>query len=309
MTAETPEPQPPESTVSETIEINLISDISAVKAMAKIPPPEILYHYTTRQPLLDIVTTRTLYASNIRYLNDSQELELATDFMKEIIAAIDLPQHELNNDFKDWALRVSHIVTEVHDTFVASFSAKGDDLSQWRAYSGRTDGYAIGFTSSDLVPVVKPQKCFLFKCIYEEHEQRALLRSVLIDAHDRLIALTNQGKPLQDALHVAVTMFAGGFFIIAPIIKHSKFSDEKEWRVIDAVNRAWGEHLSFRNSGTMLVPYKRITWRDKPPPIAAVVVGPHPHMKLEKRALKGFLTVNDLPDVTITESEIPYRNW
>lgn len=318
MIAEAPEPQPPESTPSQpttadnTYQIKL-SDISAVQAIAEAPSPAILYHYTTRQPLLDIVTTRTLYASNIRYLNDSQELELAIKLMKEIIDDTDLRQHDVNNDFKDWAGTMLYFV-ERYDSFVSSFSENGDDLSQWRAYSGKTDGYAIGFTSSDLVLVRKPQTLFLAKCIYEEEEHREQLRSIFMDAHNKLTYLIRQGQSPQDARDVAVTMFVGGFFVIAPTIKHRAFMDEKEWRLIYPVFNVSDKKVGFRNSGTMLVPYRRIKIAIKSGeeislPIATVVIGPHPHMDLEERAISGLLAVNGIPNVKIIPSEIPYRNW
>ena len=49
--------------------------------------PEILYHYTSQTGLIGMLNTETIWASKIRYLNDSKEfalaLELASDELDE----------------------------------------------------------------------------------------------------------------------------------------------------------------------------------------------------------------------------------
>ena len=50
--------------------------------------------------------------------------------------------------------------------FVASFSENGDQLSQWRAYCPKGNGFSIGFRYSDLSYLLKTTGFRLVKCIY-----------------------------------------------------------------------------------------------------------------------------------------------
>lgn len=49
-------------------------------------PPELLYHYRDSHGLLGIINTRTLWATQFQYLNDSAEFIYANELMKEAIA-------------------------------------------------------------------------------------------------------------------------------------------------------------------------------------------------------------------------------
>ncbi|OLD27475.1 MAG: hypothetical protein AUJ04_03935 [Acidobacteria bacterium 13_1_40CM_3_55_6] len=42
-------------------------------------PPQILYHYTSQEGLMGIITERCIWASKIHYLNDSEEFSIALD--------------------------------------------------------------------------------------------------------------------------------------------------------------------------------------------------------------------------------------
>lgn len=48
-------------------------------------PPDSLFHYTTIDGLLGIVQSKTLWASQIQYLNDSVEFYWALNLTREIL--------------------------------------------------------------------------------------------------------------------------------------------------------------------------------------------------------------------------------
>jgi hypothetical protein len=62
---------------------------------------------------------------------------------------------------------------------VASFSADGDSLNQWRAYSKDIGGYAVGFDSTALLARAEEQGFALLRCEYEEDRQRMLVRQLV----------------------------------------------------------------------------------------------------------------------------------
>ena len=102
---------------------NLYSDI----------PKETLYHYTTFAGLVGIVDSRVLWASDIRYMNDSAELKHTADLIRvEITQRITAGHAKPNllNQFLEW---VTHRITNGNMLFAASFRSNGN-LSQSMAW-------------------------------------------------------------------------------------------------------------------------------------------------------------------------------
>lgn len=95
----------------KTIIQNLFSDI----------PQETLYHYTSFKGLLGIVDSQVLWASDVRYMNDSAEMKHSADLIREEVArrmAEGHPNPKLLNQFLEW---VSYRITNGHMLFGASF--------------------------------------------------------------------------------------------------------------------------------------------------------------------------------------------
>jgi hypothetical protein len=141
-------------------------------------PDGLLYHYTTQEGLLGILERKKIWASHLQYLNDASEGQIFTKLLRDefkqrtakgskdtaqkFIAFSQLmgvlegqPESKIQcaeNKVLDWGLNAFSWIN-AQDTFVASFSEQGDLLSQWRAYSGETGGYSLGFPRSYLASV------------------------------------------------------------------------------------------------------------------------------------------------------------
>src|SRR5207253_2452918 len=109
------------------------------------PVPAVLSHYTNQKGLLGILESHTLWASNIRFLNDHKEYDFGVDLILHLLA-------KLNAAVKGDGERRPHTeamlnaISELHpntSVYVASWSDTDDDLGQWRAYSGGSTGFAV----------------------------------------------------------------------------------------------------------------------------------------------------------------------
>ena len=115
--------------------------------------PPILYHYTDAAGFLGICQSRSLWASDATFLNDSTEVAYASGVLQEVIDQLD---HEFGGDVGgphvalDWLLKLllDRSWRPDFDVFVSCFCAYGDLLSQWRGYPAPSGGYAIGFHTS-----------------------------------------------------------------------------------------------------------------------------------------------------------------
>ena len=121
---------------------------------------ERLYHYTTADGFLGILSSEQIRATNYSFLNDSSELAYGLRIMEDVLdrrlygAAADRLKFLLT------ARAALRKLSELSDTYVACFSTKCDDLSQWRGYGvTNSDRYCLGFDQRqmDLVVTFKPR--------------------------------------------------------------------------------------------------------------------------------------------------------
>jgi hypothetical protein len=119
----------------------------------------LLYHYTSADGLLGILSTGTLWATQIRFLNDTAEFTFARDaLVREAYVRSARLRHPL---VKRIVTREIRRVEHGHiPAYVVSFSERGNMLSQWRAYAPR-DGVSIGFYRGALSTV---EQFALYRC-------------------------------------------------------------------------------------------------------------------------------------------------
>src|SRR5438270_3461004 len=112
-----------------------------------VPPPPVLYHYTSMEGLLSIVKSGRMRASHIRYLNDLSEAEWLWGIA---VRELEKMQSALETETDSDATKILELIDKRRsgNEFVASFSENGDDLSQWRAYCPSGAGFGIGFDSA-----------------------------------------------------------------------------------------------------------------------------------------------------------------
>ena len=136
-----------------------------------------LWHYTTAGGLMGILKSQQLWATNLRYLNDSEEFtgffdrrllgilkigvmngiaqaKMTPDGMQAIVASGG--DEKLEADLPNQLLHAIRTVSLQHQAYVASFcytrpKIENDGLlGQWRGY-GSDGGYAVVFDTRTLV--------------------------------------------------------------------------------------------------------------------------------------------------------------
>ncbi|WP_406695041.1 hypothetical protein V5E97_28775 [Singulisphaera sp. Ch08] len=171
--------------VREIVErIRLSSIIQTDDHVPEMPPT--LYHYTGVDGFMGILTTGKVWATHAQYLNDSQELVYASTLANEIIADDLRTESVLVRLFlKYLSFYLSDYSTV--DTYITSFCAKSDLLSQWRGY-GRNLGYALGFDPDDRLsatPIVENAR--IVKVVYSPTHQRQIIKAHIDCYVSRLI--------------------------------------------------------------------------------------------------------------------------
>lgn len=279
-------------------------------------PQERLYHYTNFTGILGIVDSRALWASDIRYMNDSAELNHTADLIRmEITHRIGSghKRPDLLNQFFDW---VTHRITNGHMLFASSFRSNGNLLSQWRGYSRLGKGVSLGFNPDYIQRCAKQQSFQIGKCIYSRKKQRRLISQV-IDAIEALAKghrpdCDNQEKAVDYSYHSIFHMIESDLLRIAALLKHPSFREEEEWRVVSPVITDYVKApVLFREGTSMLVPYVEFNlFAESNSTIALehLFLGPTPNITISMNSLTMFLAKNSIrPDKGISYCQIPFR--
>jgi hypothetical protein len=277
--------------------------------------PELLYHYTSLDGFLGIIKNKELWATDIRYLNDTSEFQTVPNLAVEnIIEATNLEgqNNELIEKYRPLLVQAGRSV------YVSSFSAgqSGDDLSQWRAYGGQHSGISLGL-SPDYLRSIGKQFLYeasdlgwattngnidpLIKCEYLDDKKPEDKRAISLNI-ERLV---EHSKVDPSSAALAFAQYSAS-------LKHKGFHSEKEWRLAlvrncsDPSNR-----LQFRSSKSLIVPYVSIPLNIEREPITIkrIVLGPTPHEEMAKESVEMVLNGHGVKFGEVVNSQIPYRNW
>jgi hypothetical protein len=314
---------------------NRISD-QATRLSDEVLPARV-YHYTSTDGLLGILDSGHLWATDLRYLNDTSELHFG---LTEMLSAYETVSqgpsrresfvdrlaalYKIENWLPIGPLGLSEagslprerfdtvanaIVNSLGESIiigVTCFCGEGDLLSQWRGYG--IGGYALGFDAGPLRVAVKDRYLPLTAVVYGRPPVRQILRSVSTRAEE---LLDDRSKEQTGAIREAVTLPLLGF---AAQIKNPAFKSEMESRLGDVAlgsSPLW----RFRGGDLGVIPYMDIDLRlpeTGRPPLREIYLAPGPEVALRAAAVRALLRSRGYPltgrnAVDVKASKIPFR--
>jgi len=285
--------------------------------------------------MMNIVKSRTFWATSILYLNDYQERE---GFMAEAVRQMATLKANhadaFGTSFDDYLQLDPSIWSESENLpFVTSFTELSDSLSQWRAYCPYGAGISIGFDVAALElarlhgddkPInertrweMKSEVTFR-RVEYAKFPAFDTVRAEVIEALRRARESSKYFSPGSGRVDVPESQaFRLEIEAIAATYKDYSFQAEEEHRLL-AEFLFWGHpSVGFRTTRSSLVPYVVIEiptadgnfsedteWNA----VRQVVVGPTPNPKLTVAAVKNFLFSQGLR-IPVTVTSVPYRDW
>lgn len=291
-----------------------------------------LYHYTSMQGTLGVLSSGRLWATDVRFLNDSNEFEHALKFAKGFSREMFMDDDYLERFGWAVAYYIDHLYPE--NLFVTSFSQKPDLLSQWRGYCPAGGGVCMGFSEELIAEFCNRNKYRLEQCSYEldtqAHQVQSLIHEALklfpippiarhefekLSTSDKVRVMDEyssslQKSPFLEKSRAAVNWLCGEMMELAPRFKDNGFHEEAEWRLIAKDPK---EELRFRTSSnsTYLVPYveleifAQVTSRA----LVEIIVGPNPNQDRCVLSIRQLLIARGLKHVEVFKSSIPFNNW
>lgn len=257
--------------------------------------PEIVYHYTTATGALGILTSGSLWATDMAHLNDASEMTFGIGQVQSAVSLIRPSLSSQRDDngtpFSDYADEYWHLLAEVVRRVVARripelrrefvlgvacFCENGDLLSQWREYGSH--GYAIGFDSSKLKRELRHIALPLVPVFYGSIEQqlgtfepyvrRSLLifHKALVDGARHYASRSGEETSTADLIEGHVAELFGEEFIprimdvLLPAMGYAcqikDVSFEAEWEWRVLDIRSLNDaSVHFRTGGLGLTPY------------------------------------------------------
>ncbi len=264
-----------------------------------------LYHYTTAEGLIGIVTNREIWCTSILCMNDPSEFREGLTLAAQHLSRLKedgTSTGEITYELADTLARLARPSLTTIRTFVCSFSEDPDSLAQWRAYCPH-GGYAIGFPFETFAALYDNHEAALVQCIYDDKEKRALIKKRVTTGR------RNNWNDQSEYMLVTESLR----------FKHVAFSQEKEWRLIHSpldrnkYHDGLFKKYCFRSHNGRVVPYAKVklpddtTWAK-----VKVVVGPCPASETDEslaavRCLLGHIGPADKGNVTLSDK--PYRYW
>lgn len=277
--------------------------------MKKIPR---LYYYTSVETMRFILENGNIYATNLRYMNDSKEYVNGLCELQKIIniklakSGIMITKNRLNDEIRN----------EV-TSYSISFSKAEDLLSQWSMYAGES-GVCLGFSftgeekykaykegsqkerdyvSSDSCPIFPRKVYYCTKSEMSRPEYEETIKNIWQELKER-----NPNPTIEDIKGNLDYLWKD----MTPYVKRVEFKAEAEYRLVfDWPLLLQPFRIDYRNDHHVLKPYLDIECENGWP-INEIIVGPGFNQEAVYQSIQHFLKHRKKKSITLRKSRIPY---
>jgi hypothetical protein len=271
-----------------------------------------LYHYTDLSAVYSILKNNKLWLTDIRYLNDSQELHDGVAFLldglkessPDVFANFEYFERAKEYIFKSLSGLKTYGASE-DPLFLFSLSSEPDCLSQWRAYGS----YAIEFDNECLTFEVAK----LLGCVYQDSQK---LEKAMLHVRNAITVVSNDMAKNDGCIGLEALDAVISLGYDAATFKHSGFSEEKESRIVMPSNDSeYPSNVKYRPKGDVLIPYIEVAITLDC--IKSITVGPVKNQAMSFASMSEFVhsieknwqvdSGNIEYELIVKKSAIPFR--
>lgn len=292
--------------------------------MGKRPKIPDLYYYTTVETMRFILQQANIYATNLKYMNDSEEFVNGLFELREVInteykkdnveikkmEAINLPEL-ISED------RLRKSIEAGSDSYSISFSTERDLLSQWSMYA-RESGVSLlldfnrkldykAYTAEDGGAVrelitkneMYPRKVYYFtKSSMPQKKYEKVKKEIILE-----IEKNSDKISIEDIEGNAVQIWKD----MTPYVKRYEFQAEGEYRLVfNLMKLPKRLRIDYRNDKHVLKPYLDVEC-DGGWPIKEIIIGPGFNQQVVYESLIHFLDNARLKTPSLSGSEFAGR--
>ena len=295
---------------------DLFEDVDFIKSDDKMLEQYggVLYHYTTVEGLLGIITSNVIFATSYPFLNDSSEIVYGRRICKKIL------NEKLDKIYDDRAKILYEECLRLIDMnhfriYITCFCEKGNLLSQWRGYAKNGLGFSLGLSAKALLSENRRKPYNLIKVKKVEYnvcKQRRIITRLLRKAEEYIktedIQSEKEIKEIAKIVHKKIEECIVFF-------KDPAFEEEREWRAIYYEKEEGIIKTKYRAKADRIVDYKEFVLSPKEDdpskeklPICEIICGPSIDNPATKEVIKKLLKDNNFEKkVEIKNSTIPFK--
>lgn len=195
---------------------------------------------------------------------------------------------------------------------MSCFSDIEDDLSQWRAYGGGENGYAIGFRAKDLFGI---PNSYVVRVAYDRDLHLKLAKEAAkatVDFFLEGLEASEQKDP-QAWAQEFLPAWDSVITQVAPLVKDAGFSSESEYRIVKSFNLDDLQHLRFLQRNNLMSRHLPL----QPPsgkfdggyklPISRVIVGPCRFRQVSRISVDTLLRQKGYSTGLVSTSKSPFQ--
>lgn len=234
-----------------------------------LPTPHVagtVWHHTTRGGFEGILTSDTVWATDLAHMNDPREIVHGVGVLNEAwqLFAADEKVGPSTRAYVDDLISAEKLRSYFGHLHVFSTTIKEDDLYQWQAYS-KADGFSIGIDSQKPLIANLMASQFLrnstgigvgwFRVVYKDEQQKLASRLFLQNIVPAVMRASSSGTLLptdREILRWHVLSFVAS-------LKDSAWAAEREVRNFVVFANA---RPLYRDNAVGKVPYIRLSGND-----------------------------------------------
>ena len=299
-------------------------------------PYSLVYHYCSLESAFNIIKNQSMFASDLRFMNDKEEIQYGREVLKKVIKKIADESDAEEEDTINQLIKDIDSKLPQEPIYAICFSKKRDDLNQWRAYANNGAGICLAISliepeedtmeSSETDTQELSEKKTNEEMPYET--QFYYDKIYYVDKNSDLKTEDDwnkvSGNHIEESLEDflleqeesdQIPEFPNYLKRMVAFYKNIKFEEEEEIRLlslnndIDSEGKPVKQKVETRYSNGFIIPYLVHSLKNKngSSNIKEVIIGPSVKDKerLEK-SIRTFLDICGLQAVKISFSDIPY---
>jgi hypothetical protein len=271
-----------------------------------------LHHYTSIDALRSIVDTKTLWATNIHYMNDSSESRYGLGLMIEVGHRARALARDVDAQFLDWVIeRLNGPIIEDAAVYVLCLSEAHNQLSQWRGYTQYGHGLCLSIDSNLLVERMQRYGWTFQHCRYNLASQLSWAEAILLRMRrEASFGYATFGGDKTKIFADVLNNCLSSLLQVAATIKHESFYEEREVRFISPMISLADKRVFFRKGRSTQIPYVEFSLADVHEPLALteIMIGPGPAQDATHAAIADLVYQKHLKEsCSVSRSKIPYR--
>lgn len=291
-----------------------------------------IFHYCRKNILEDIINSKRLRFSDIRFLNDTTEFEEAVRILRIAVerkkSSMDkelydiLTDKDVLDEIKSYSQRYPFYppinknrdidaVKPICRVYTCSFSMDGDLLSMWNYYAHRDEGVSINFTElEDHIQANEKVKIAWGRIWYTEEDKSQCIEALLEDVATLFSEIPDKKCREEMVQEVLISTINN----MRVFMKHEKYKTEEEYRAVLIVPEEVIDNNGLPDGYTQGYKQRNI---DKPyidvpfdlKSITNIIINPYGDFDSINADMEDWLQKQNLNDIRIWKSNIPMRKY